>query len=162
MGVRVQGVHGFQGQVRARSRRLLLKLTPRKEGGGEHVTVEAGNSVLLETSASSTTLVAGAAAQALVTPCVCRRATHTSALCCHPSAPLPSCHAVLCCALCLYMQEYVACALSDRECHRFSVNERLIRCLTVEPPPPDLKLQTLSEIAQVCVCVDCWCGGVAL
>lgn len=58
----------------------------------------------------------------------------------------------------MYVQEYVACALSDRECHRFSVNERLIRCLTVEPPPPDLKLQTLSEIAQVCVGV--WSAGV--
>lgn len=59
--------------------------------------------------------------------------------------PLP----VRCFCPLLSSQEYVACALSDRECHRFSVNERLIRCLTVEPPPPDLKLQTLSEIAQV-------------
>jgi hypothetical protein len=67
------------------------------------------------------------------------------------------CRAVLGAHVCA--QEYVACALSDRECHRFSVNERLIRCLTVEPPPPDLKLQTLSEIAQVCVsvCVCCEC-----
>jgi hypothetical protein len=32
------------------------------------------------------------------------------------------------------------------------VNENLQRCLTIEPPEPALKLETLSEIAQVRVC----------
>jgi hypothetical protein len=35
------------------------------------------------------------------------------------------------------------------------VNENLQRCLTIEPPEPALKLETLSEIAQVSVLLLC-------
>jgi hypothetical protein len=46
-------------------------------------------------------------------------------------------------------QEYVSEACSDVSCRRWMVNENLQRCLTIEPPEPALKLETLSEIAQV-------------
>lgn len=47
------------------------------------------------------------------------------------------------------MQEYVGEACSDVSCNRWMVNENLRHCLTIEPPEPALKLETLSEIAQV-------------
>ncbi|KIZ06863.1 hypothetical protein MNEG_1095 [Monoraphidium neglectum] len=47
-----------------------------------------------------------------------------------------------------YGKEYVQSASSDTECHRWNVNERLRRCVTVEPPEASLKLEVLSEIAQ--------------
>lgn len=48
-----------------------------------------------------------------------------------------------------FLQEYVTEACSDVSCRRWMVNENLQRCLTIEPPEPALKLETLSEIAQV-------------
>lgn len=47
-----------------------------------------------------------------------------------------------------YGKEYVTEASSDVTCSRWMVNDNLRRCLTVEPPDPALKLETLSEIAQ--------------
>jgi hypothetical protein len=49
-------------------------------------------------------------------------------------------------------QEYISEACSDVSCRRWMVNENLQRCLTIEPPEPALKLETLSEIAQVGLC----------
>lgn len=40
-------------------------------------------------------------------------------------------------------------AASDSHCQRWVVNENLRRCLTIEAPLPEDKLQMLSEIAQV-------------
>ncbi|WIA16836.1 hypothetical protein OEZ85_013772 [Tetradesmus obliquus] len=47
-----------------------------------------------------------------------------------------------------YGKEYVSEACSDVSCRRWMVNDNLQRCLTIEPPEPALKLETLSEIAQ--------------
>lgn len=47
-----------------------------------------------------------------------------------------------------YSKEYVNEASSDVNYAKWSVNENLRRCLTIEPPQPEEKLQTLSEIAQ--------------
>ena len=47
-----------------------------------------------------------------------------------------------------YGKEYVTEASNDVTCSRWNVNDNLRRCLTVEPPEPTLKLQTLSDIAQ--------------
>ncbi|KAF6264735.1 regulator of Vps4 activity in the MVB pathway-domain-containing protein [Scenedesmus sp. NREL 46B-D3] len=47
-----------------------------------------------------------------------------------------------------YGKEYVSEACSDVSCRRWMVNENLQHCLTVEPPEPAVKLETLSEIAQ--------------
>eukprot|EP00775_Hariotina_reticulata_P012906 gene12906-13032_t len=49
-------------------------------------------------------------------------------------------------------REYVAEACSDAGCARWSVNDSLRRCLTVEPPEAAVKLETLSEIAQTLEC----------
>ncbi len=48
-----------------------------------------------------------------------------------------------------YGKEYVMEASSDSHCKRWVVNENLRRCLTIEAPMPEDKLQMLSEIAQV-------------
>jgi hypothetical protein len=48
-----------------------------------------------------------------------------------------------------YGKEYVMEASSDSHCQRWVVNENLRRCLTIEAPMPEDKLQMLSEIAQV-------------
>lgn len=47
-----------------------------------------------------------------------------------------------------YSKEYAAEASSDVTCSKWQVNTNLIRCLLVEPPQPEEKLQMLSEIAQ--------------
>lgn len=47
-----------------------------------------------------------------------------------------------------YGKEYVTEASSDVHCAKWCVNENLRRCLTIEPPLPEEKLQTLSDIAQ--------------
>jgi hypothetical protein len=62
------------------------------------------------------------------------------------------------------VQEYVSEACSDVSCRRWMVNENLQRCLTIEPPEPALKLETLSEIAQVSiigVCTALWVVGLS-
>ncbi|CAL5229714.1 g13088 [Coccomyxa viridis] len=47
-----------------------------------------------------------------------------------------------------YGKEYIAEASSDLTCRKWRVNENLIRCLSIEAPPPEQKLETLSDIAQ--------------
>ncbi|CAK0784450.1 hypothetical protein CVIRNUC_007654 [Coccomyxa viridis] len=47
-----------------------------------------------------------------------------------------------------YGKEYLAEASSDLTCRKWRVNENLIRCLSIEAPPPEEKLATLSDIAQ--------------
>ncbi|MCJ1467065.1 hypothetical protein MMC07_005687 [Pseudocyphellaria aurata] len=47
-----------------------------------------------------------------------------------------------------YGKEFVAEAADDSICRKWQVNENLRNCLAVEAPSPELKLQTLSDIAQ--------------
>ncbi|KAL6756823.1 regulator of Vps4 activity in the MVB pathway-domain-containing protein [Haematococcus lacustris] len=47
-----------------------------------------------------------------------------------------------------YGKEYVNEAGNDATCRHWQVNEKLVRCLLVEPPQPEDKLATLSDIAQ--------------
>ncbi|EFJ53046.1 hypothetical protein VOLCADRAFT_102664 [Volvox carteri f. nagariensis] len=47
-----------------------------------------------------------------------------------------------------YGKEYAAEAASDAAASKWQVNANLIRCLLVEPPQPEEKLEMLSEIAQ--------------
>ncbi|KAK9830637.1 hypothetical protein WJX81_008095 [Elliptochloris bilobata] len=47
-----------------------------------------------------------------------------------------------------YGKEFITEASSDISCLKWNVNENMIRCLTVQPPSPEDKLATLSDIAQ--------------
>lgn len=68
-----------------------------------------------------------------------------------PTRPAPGVTSACCCLPpgAAQLQEYVLEASSDATCARWCVNEGLVRCLTIEPPEPAVKLETLSEIAQV-------------
>eukprot|EP00884_Botryococcus_braunii_P004931 jgi/Botrbrau1/14439/Bobra.0014s0085.1 len=45
-------------------------------------------------------------------------------------------------------REFVQESASDVTCRKWHVNENLIKCLAVDPPPPEEKLAMLSEVAQ--------------
>lgn len=47
-----------------------------------------------------------------------------------------------------YGKEFIQEAGSDETCRKWHCNDNLVRCLSIEAPAPEEKLQTLSDIAQ--------------